>query len=965
MRLPSAFLRLPHSFDASRLAYEAAQFEESDWKPHPHGYPGNSAVALVAIDGDPANDSVKGAMRATPHLARCPYIRQVLASLGVTIGRTRLMRIDGNAEATPHADSNYYWLQRVRVHVPVVTDPAVTFLSGGESVHMAAGEAWIFDTWKIHNVINPNPSRRIHLVCDTAGLPALLRGEPRFVPFDADAEPELAFEARTLPVVMAPEEQSALVQLLRIEDRALLAETERFLDDWRGVWHAHGERRGGWPQYRVLLERFDAALAAFEEVRLDNGLRAPELLRAALVRPALNPDLAERAPEVTRRRRIDRPVFLVSSPRAGSTLLFETRAQAPNVFTPGKESHRIIEGIDALHPASRGWESNRLTAADATPMIASVLETRFLAELHARDGSRRFPPRLRMLEKTPKNGLRIPFLRAIWPDAYFIYLYRDPRATISSMLEAWRSGKFVTYPQLPGWESAPVIPSDSEGPPAVAREASPMRRSLASARDDRNAWSLVLVPGWQELIGRPLAEIVAHQWRTATKILLDDLELLPPDSWSVASYDALLAEPQKEIERLCGFVDFEWDRVLTAPLPLSRTTLTKPAPDKWLRNGEEIDSISGSIADVAERARELFARPPAQRSRIKQTPKTDAPKPAFRSVHTNTLPELLQSVHASLLVSTYQSGRVVAVRRDGNVLNTHFIGFDSPMGMAVSGDRLAIGTSHLVWQYRRLEGRDKHDALFAPRSAHVTGDIRVHEVAYDAQGTLWLVNTRFSALCTLDADHSFVPRWQPPFITALTPEDRCHLNGLAMIDGRPRLVTCLGETDTAAGWRANKAAGGALIDVDSGMTVVRGLSMPHSPRWYAGKLWLLESGKGSLIRVDTQAGRVETVAQLPGFTRGLAFADHYAFIGLSQVRESVFDGIPLARRLRLEDRSCGVWVVDIRSGNIAAFLKFEDAVQEIFDVQVLRGLEFPELLEPRSELARTLFELPAASATLS
>lgn len=927
MRLPSAFIRLPHSFDASRLAAEAAQFEESDWKPHPHGYPGNSALSLVAIGGDPANDSVKGAMRATPHLARCPYIRQLLASLGVTIGRTRLMRIDGNAEATPHADSNYYWLQRVRVHVPVVTDPAVTFLSGGESVHMAAGEAWIFDTWQIHNVLNPNPTRRIHLVCDTAGLPALLRGEPRFVPFDEEAEPQLDFESRTMPVVMSPDEQAALLRLLQLTDRALLAETERFLDDWRGVWHAHGEKRGGWPRYRALLERFDAALATFEDVRLDNGLRAPELVRAALVRPALNPELAERSPEVIRRRRIDRPVFIVSSPRAGSTLLFETLAQSPTVFTPGKESHGLIEGIGALHPASRDWESNRLTAADATPMVASVLETRFLAELRARDGSQRFPPRLRMLEKTPKNGLRIPFLRAIWPDAYFIYLYRDPRATISSMLEAWRSGKFVTYPQLPGWE----------GPP----------------------WSLVLVPGWRESTGRPLAEIVAHQWSTATRILLDDLETLPPDSWSVASYDALVSEPQQEIERLAAFVDVGWDRVLTAPLPLSRTTLTKPAPDKWLRNGAEIDGISASIAEVAERARELFARPPAQRSRVRPAVKDDAPKPAFRSVHTNTLPGVLQSVRASLLVSTYQSGRVVAVRRDGNVVNTHFIGFDSPMGMAVSGGRLAIGTADAVWDYRKVRREaDKHDALFVPRSAHVTGDIRVHEVAFDANGTLWLVNTRFSALCTLDADHSFVPRWQPPFITELLPEDRCHLNGLAIIDGRPRLVTCLGETNAPGGWRANKAAGGALIDLDTGMTAVRGLSMPHSPRWYAGKLWLLESGKGSLVWVDAQAGRVETVAQLPGFTRGLAFAGHYAFIGLSQVRESVFDGIPLARRLRLEDRSCGVWVVDIRSGSVAAFLKFEDAVQEIFDVQVLHGMEYPELLETRSDAARATFELP-------
>ena len=159
----------------------------------------------------------------------------------------------------------------------------------------------------------------------------------------------------------------------------------------------------------------------------------------------------------------------------------------------------------------------------------------------------------------------------------------------------------------------------------------------------------------------------------------------------------------------------------------------------------------------------------------------------------------------------------------------------------------------------------------------------------------------------------------------------------------------------------DQAAGGALIDIDSGTTIVRGLSMPHSPRWYDGKIWLLESAKGTLIYVDQKAGRVETVAQLPGFTRGLAFARHYAFVGLSQVRETLFDGIPLAKRTALDERACGVWVIDIRNGNIVAFLKFEDAVQEIFDVQVLPGIAFPELLDTSSQLVRTHYEVPPGS----
>lgn len=904
MRLPSEFIRLPHTFDAARLAEEVAQFEESDWRPHPEGHRGNWALPLVSAAADPENDGVKGAMLPTPHLARCPYIREVMASLGAPVGRTRLMRIDGNAEATPHVDLNYYWMQRVRVHVPVITDPAVRFLCGDREIHMAAGEAWIFDTWKLHNVINPNPTRRVHLVID-AKLPVggwRLTGGTR----------ELQFEAVNYPVVMSPEEQASLVPLL---DGALSREVERFLDAWREVWHVHGERRSGWPKYRALLARFD------EELKGCGDARAANIARHMLVHPALNPELAEAERVHVAMRRLDRPVFIVSSPRSGSSLLFETLAKAPGVFAPPGESHRIIEGIEELHPAAKGWESNRLTANDARPEIVTRLERRFLDVLRDRNGDMRLPERVRMLEKTPKNSLRIPFLKAAFPDALFVYLYRDPRATISSMLDAWRSGKFVTYPDL--------------------------------------KWSLLLVPGWRELAERPLNELVAHQWESATRILLDDLEALPADSWCVASYDALAGDPQKEIERLCDFVGFRWDTKLTAPLPLSKHTLTPPGIEKLAKNGAEIDAVFDRVRDTAERAREVFARPPLQRVRVApQPPEEPKSEISFRSVHTNTFPELLQQLGASLLVSTYQSGRVVVVRADGAQLNTHLVAMRSPMGIAAGEKSLAIGTAQQVWTFRR------HDATFAPRAAHVTGDIRVHEIAYDGSGALWVVNTRFSALCTLDAEHSFVPRWTPSFISALAPEDRCHLNGLAMIDGRPRFVTALGESDQRDGWREHKAAGGVLIDVASQAIVLRGLSMPHSPRWYGGRMWILESGKGTLSAVDLKSGRADVVAELPGFTRGLAFAGPYAFVGLSQVRESVFEGIPLARRLKPADRACGVWAIDVRSGQIVAFLRFEGSVQEIFDVQVLHGVRFPEVLEPESEKVAAHYVIPRA-ATVS
>ena len=258
---------------------------------------------------------------------------------------------------------------------------------------------------------------------------------------------------------------------------------------------------------------------------------------------------------------------------------------------------------------------------------------------------------------------------------------------------------------------------------------------------------------------------------------------------------------------------------------------------------------------------------------------------------------------------------------------------------------------------KKLEPPGKHDACYLPRRIHVTRDIDIHELARDIDDELWMINTRFCCLCTLDADHSFYPRWRPPFVSALAPEDRCHLNGIAMVDGRPKYVTALGETDTLAGWRANKARGGVLIDVDSNKVLLRGLSMPHSPRWYQGKLWLLESGEGSLAQVDLESRTWRTIAQLSGFTRGIDFFGPLAFIGLSQVRESaVFSGIPLVERAH--ERTCGIWVVNIETGQTVGFLRFESGVQEIFAVQVLRGVRFPELLEWNDERLGSSYVLP-------
>jgi uncharacterized protein (TIGR03032 family) len=338
----------------------------------------------------------------------------------------------------------------------------------------------------------------------------------------------------------------------------------------------------------------------------------------------------------------------------------------------------------------------------------------------------------------------------------------------------------------------------------------------------------------------------------------------------------------------------------------------------------------------------------------------------LRAVHTPNFPLLLRELGTSLLVTTYQAGKLVMVRDQGDHLNTHFRAFQAPMGMAVDGDRLAIGTTIQVWEYvnvpavaARLDPPGAHDACYLPRSSHFTGNIQIHEMAWGAEGVLWIVNTRFSCLCTLDRSASFVPRWRPSFVSALEPSDRCHLNGLGMVDGRPRYVTALGETDEPGGWRPNKARGGVLIDVESGEVITRRLSMPHSPRWYAGRLWVCESGAGTLGFIDPNTCKYVPIAEVPGFTRGLDFAGNFAFVGLSQVRESaVFSGIAITERLAEHERTCGVCAIELNTGQVVALLRFESGVQEVFAVTVLPGRRYPDLINDDEALLENSFVVP-------
>jgi uncharacterized protein (TIGR03032 family) len=315
---------------------------------------------------------------------------------------------------------------------------------------------------------------------------------------------------------------------------------------------------------------------------------------------------------------------------------------------------------------------------------------------------------------------------------------------------------------------------------------------------------------------------------------------------------------------------------------------------------------------------------------------------------------LLAQLGSSLLVSTYHAGKVVTIGTYQNELVIEFHNFELAMGMALHPRMLAVGARHDIWFLHAqpdlpatIEPRGKYDACLLTRKAMHTGTIHGHEMAFCGE-ELWVANTLFSCLCTLDERFHFVPRWKPKFISELKgPEDRCHLNGITRsADGtRIQYVTCLGDSNEPQGWRANKASGGVLIDVASNEIVSRGFAMPHSPRLYNGQLYVLDSGRGTLQTVDAASGARTNIETFPGYARGMSFIGPIAFVGLSKIRETaVFGGVPIAEQR--DSLRCGVAAVDLQSGRTVATLEFVEGVEEIFEVQAAPGVRCPAIRGP-------------------
>lgn len=341
--------------------------------------------------------------------------------------------------------------------------------------------------------------------------------------------------------------------------------------------------------------------------------------------------------------------------------------------------------------------------------------------------------------------------------------------------------------------------------------------------------------------------------------------------------------------------------------------------------------------------------------------------PPFSCTFSPNMPELMHDLGINLVISTYQAGKVIILSApDKEKLIQLPRDFKQAMGIAVDGNRMAIATSDevLVLAHHPDLGPtypakpDIYDTLYVPRASYYTGNVDMHDMHFIGNNIVG-VNTRFSCLCTIDFNMSFTPIWKPTFISELAPEDRCHLNGLALVDNKPKYVTALGQSDTHEGWRPTKANGGILIDVETNEIMLGGLAMPHSPRVYDNQLYILQSASGELLKIDLATQKHEVVCDFDGFCRGFVKYGDFLFIGMSKIRQnsSSFKDLPISKKSTFS----GIVAVHMPTMTKVAQIKYENSVEEIYDVQVIPGFRRPGLLNTSKEDFRRAIVTPNAT----
>jgi uncharacterized protein (TIGR03032 family) len=319
----------------------------------------------------------------------------------------------------------------------------------------------------------------------------------------------------------------------------------------------------------------------------------------------------------------------------------------------------------------------------------------------------------------------------------------------------------------------------------------------------------------------------------------------------------------------------------------------------------------------------------------------------------------------SLACTTYQTGKLLLLgQKPGGELAVFERNFSRCMGLWGDGQTLWMSTQYQIW---RLENslrpghqHNGHDRLYVPKVGQTCGDLDVHDIVVEDGGRVVFVATHFGCLATFSERYSFMPLWRPPFLSKLAPEDRCHLNGLALEEGRCRYVTAVSTSDVVDGWRDRRRDGGVVLEVPEGRVVASGLSMPHSPRVRDGMLWVLNSGTGQLGSIDRKRGRFEPVAFCSGYLRGLAFVGDYAVVGLSRPRhDKTFGGLALDEELARRDAEarCGIHVIDLRTGDVAHWVRFDGMVTELYDVVALAGVGRPMALGFKTDEIQRLISI--------
>ncbi|MEZ9699765.1 TIGR03032 family protein [Vibrio sp. 10N.261.46.E12] len=371
---------------------------------------------------------------------------------------------------------------------------------------------------------------------------------------------------------------------------------------------------------------------------------------------------------------------------------------------------------------------------------------------------------------------------------------------------------------------------------------------------------------------------------------------------------------------------------------------------------------------------------------------------SFGTRYTANLPEILTQLNITIMLSSYQSEKVIMLRTDGEELDIVYKNFPRPMGIAANEGKLVLGSFNQLINFHRddelldmlkkpLQTIDEDitaptllssiskpaktigkrnakfqpvdervDACFIARSTHLTGMLNTHDLVI-RENTLWGVSSSFSCICTFDPEFSFSPYWIPPFISAVKPEDRCHLNGLAMKGDKPGFVTTFSTTDSAAQWREQSCVNsGTIIDVENNELLVDGLFMPHSPRYHQDKVYYCDSGFGWLSSIDPGTGTNDIIAELPGFTRGLDIVGNLAFVGTSQIRASNIKHP--AQRSRFDKTVSGVSVINIETGETVGQIEFKNGLEQIYDIKLIPNTTFPELIEPSHPRMRNHFVHP-------